>query len=302
MKIMVTGGSGLIGQRVCERLRESHDVSALDLVESPSGDRTVVADVTSYDQVDAAFRDQEAVVHLAGIPSLLPDHQSIMNANVRGTYTVLHAAVARGVRRIVFASSNCAYGMLFSKGWKPDFLPLDETHPCTPDEPYGLSKLLGEQMCAALTRRYGSDTTCLRFTTVLFPGSEKNRDFFRAVNEPGGMVAQASLNQTGEMTVTNAGRLWGYVDVRDVAQAVQLALEAGGGGHRVYNVGAADVCSEVPSLDLVREYYPDLSDLRRTERFADRPFDPLFSIDRVVEDLGFSPRYAWRELAAEVAE
>ena len=301
MKIMVTGGSGLIGQRVCERLRESHDVSALDLVESPSGDRTVVADVTSYDQVDAAFRDQEAVVHLAGIPSLLPDHLSIMNANVRGTYTVLHAAVARGVRRIVFASSNCAYGMLFSKDWKPDFLPLDETHPCTPDEPYGLSKLLGEQMCAALTRRYGSDTTCLRFTTVLFPGSEKNRDFFRAVNEPGGMVAQTSLNQTGEMTVTNAGRLWGYVDVRDVAQAVQLALEAGGGGHRVYNVGAADVCSEVPSLDLVREYYPDLLDLRRTERFADRPFDPLFSIDRVVGDLGFSPRYAWRELAAEVA-
>ncbi len=301
MKVTVTGGGGLIGRRVCEELRGSHDVTALDLAESPWGGRTAVADVTSYDAVDAAFRGQEAVVHLAGIPSLLPDHLGIMDANVRGTYTVLLAAAARGVRRIVFASSNCAYGMLFSRGWKPDFLPLDETHPCTPDEPYGLSKLLGEQMCAAFARRHGADTTCLRFATVLFPGSEKNRGFFRAAGEPGGMAAQSSLNQTGETTVTNAARLWGYVDVRDAARAVRLALEAGGGGHRVYNVGAADVCSEVPALDLVREYYPGLPELRRAERFAERPFDPLYAIDRAVEDLGFSPRHAWRELAAEAA-
>lgn len=301
MRIMVTGGSGLIGQGVCERLRDSHDVSALDLVEASSGDRTVVADITSYDQVKSAFRGQDAVVHLAGIPSLVPDHLGIMTTNTLGTFTVLEAAAAEGVQRVVFASSNCAYGMLFSKEpWMPAFLPLDETHPCSPDEPYGLSKLLGEQMCAAYTRRYQIDTTCLRFATVLFPGSEKNRNFFSALNEPGGMAAQTSLNQTGDMIVTNAARLWAYVDVRDVAQAVQLAVEAGAGGHRVYNIGAADICSEKPSLDLVREYYPDIGELRHVNRLISRPFDPLFSIERVVDELGFKPRYSWRELSAEV--
>lgn len=300
MRIMVTGGSGLIGQSVCDRLRDAHDVSALDLVESPVGERTVVADITSYDQVRSAFRGQDAVVHLAGIPSLLPDHMGIMNANTRGTYTVLEAAAVEGVRQVVYASSNCAYGMLFSKNpWHPAYLPLDEAHPCTPDEPYGLGKLLGEQMCAAYTRRYQIDTTCLRFAAVLFPGSEKTRNFFSAVNEPGGMAAQSSLNQTGEMTVTNAARLWAYVDVRDVAQSVQLALEHGGGGYRVYNIGAADVSSEIPSLDLVREYYPDLAELRQVNRLISRPFETLFSIERAVEELGFKPRYSWRELAAE---
>ena len=300
MRIMVTGGSGLIGQSVCDRLRDSHDVTALDLVESPLGDRTVVADITSYEQVKAAFKGQDAVVHLAGIPSLLPDHMGIMDANTRGTYTVLEAAATAGVRQIVYASSNCAYGMLFSKiPWMPEFLPLDETHPCTPDEPYGLGKLLGEQMCAAYTRRYQIDTTCLRFAMVLFPGSEKTRNFFSTINDPGGMAAQSSLNQTGEMTVTNAARLWAYVDVRDVAQSVQLSLEQGGGGHRVYNIGAADACSEIPSLDLVREYYPDLAELRHVNRLISRPFETLFSIERVVDDLGFAPRYSWRELAAE---
>ena len=302
MRIMVTGGSGLIGQAVCERLREAHDVSALDLVESSSGDRTVVADITSYDQVKSAFKGQDAVVHLAGIPSLLPDHMGILNANTRGTYTVLEAAATEGVGRVVFASSNCAYGMLFSKEpWMPMYLPLDEAHPCTPDEPYGLSKLLGEQMCAAYTRRYKIDTTCLRFSTVLFPGSEKNRNFFSAVNESGGMAAQTSLNQTGEMTVTNAERLWAYVDVRDVAQAVQLSIESGGGGHRIYNISAADACSELPSRDLVREYYPDLAELRQIDQLTSDPFYPLFSIERAVDELGFKPLYSWRELAAEAA-
>ena len=113
------------------------------------------------------------------------------------------------------------------------------------------------------------------------------------------MAAQSSLNQTGEMTVTNAARLWAYVDVRDVAQSVQLALEHGGGGYRVYNIGAADVSSEIPSLDLVREYYPDLAELRQVNRLISRPFETLFSIERAVEELGFKPRYSWRELAAE---
>ena len=58
-------------------------------MESPVGVRTVVADITSYDQVRSAFRGQDAVVYLAGIPSLLPDHMGSMNANTRGTYTVL---------------------------------------------------------------------------------------------------------------------------------------------------------------------------------------------------------------------
>ena len=56
--------------------------------------------------------------------------------------------------------------------------------------------------------------------------------------------------------------------MRDAAQVVQLAVERDGIDHRAYNVGAADVCAEVPSLELVRAYYPDLPELRQAERLT----------------------------------
>ena len=106
------------------------------------------------------------------------------------------------------------------------------------------------------------------------------------------MLAQSSLNQTGKMPVTNATRLWAYVDVRGTAQAVQLALEHSDDGHRIYNTGAADVSSEVPSLELVPEYYPDLTELRQVNRLIGRPLESLFRIERAAEELEFNPRYS----------
>lgn len=290
-------GCGGSGHQVQQRARVDGQLLTDAIA---SDDRTVVADITSYQQVRNALRGQEAVVHLAGIPSYSPDHIGIMTANMQGTSAVLEAAADEGIRRLVFASSICAYGLLFWKEpWTPAFLPLDESHPCWPDEPYGLSKLLGDQMCAAYSRRHRLDTFCLRLAPVLFPGSEKNRMIFSTVNEPGGMAAQANLTEFGTR-VTNASKLWSYVDVRDVAQAVQLALEAGAEGHHVYNIGAADVCSEKPSLDLVGEYYPDVGELRHEDRLIGRPYDPLYDIERATDELGFEPRHSWRELSAKV--
>ena len=300
MRVMVTGGSGQLGKFVCQRLQCSHEVEVLDLKSSDWTKKTVVADITSFDDLKSALEGQEAVVHLAGIPSYSPDHVAVMRSNVQGTYTLFEAAAAVGVRRVVFASSICAYGLLFwSKPWTPAFLPLDETHDCWPDDVYGLSKLVGDQICAAYTRRYDIDTYSLRLAPVLFPNSEKNRRIFRAIHEPGGMAAQSNVTDFG-MRVTNASKLWSYVDSRDVAQAIELALKSNVRGHRVYNIGAANVCSEKPSIELVREYYPDIAELRHAHRLISDPFEPLYSIQLARNELGYNPRHKWREMASEL--
>ena len=83
--------------------------------------------------------------------------------------------------------------------------------------------------------------------------------------------------------------LWGYVDARDVAQACRLALEADLEGAEVFIVAAADTVMERGSRDLMAEVYPEvpLRDVRGRRT--------LLSIEKARRELGYSPKYSWRE-------
>ena len=209
-RIVVTGGSGKAGRWVVRDLRErGHDVLNVDLVRDGSAHGLcVVTDLTDLGQCHDVIAGAEAVVHLAAIPApeLRPEGETF-RVNAQSTYNVFAAAVATGVRRVVWASSETVLGLPFDPQ-PPLFAPVDETIEPRPESSYALAKLLGEEMARQASRRSGIPFLGLRISNIM---------------EPDDYAAFPGYWDDPRLRKWN---LWGYVDVRDVAQAVRRGLEA----------------------------------------------------------------------------
>jgi nucleoside-diphosphate-sugar epimerase len=275
-RIVVTGGSGKAGRWVVRRLREAgHQVLNVDVVHdgAPHG-QTVLADLTDLGECHEVVAGADAIVHLAAIPApeLKPAGETFRN-NAMSTYNVFAAAVERGVGRVVWASSETVLGLPFDE--PPAFAPIDETHPPRPETSYALSKLTGETMAQQFARRTGVPFVGLRISNIMeppdYPRFETWQDDARV----------------------RKWNLWGYVDARDVAQAVARSLEADVRGAEVAIVAAADTCMRRPSADLMAEVYPDV-ELRRPVEGR----ETLLAIDHARDVLGYAPEFSWLDPAA----
>ncbi len=156
------------------------------------------------------------------------------------------AAARLGLKKVVFASS------VFTLGWAeeadaywPRYVPVDEAHPLTPLESYGLSKQVGEAICAAASQRTGMPSVSLRIMNVIHP------DRFGTLPWP------APTRDDGVRFV-----MWPWVDARDTVRACRLALEADTSGHEAVFVAAADTRFDFPTEELLRELAPGV-ELRR---------------------------------------
>lgn len=276
MIVAVTGSGGKLGRATVERLRDrGHEVIGFDLT-GPAGPGFTKVDLADYGQVldallgvTARHSGVDALVHLAAIPvnGLIPDAATFDN-NVTASFHVLHAAYRAGIRRIVTASSITATGFPFEVA--PPFLPLDETASAAYNT-YALGKVAEEAISAQLVNwAEGTSITALRFTNVV--GSDEYATFERA-GEPG----------------YRRDLLGSWIDARDGALAVELALEHAQPGFEIYNVthplsGIAD-----PSRVAAERWFPG------TPVAADLgEHESLFSARKIVERLGFTPEHDWR--------
>lgn len=277
MRIAVTGSSGKLGSATVERLvADGHEVHGLD-VAGVGGRGFTRVDLTDYGQtidsllgVTARFTGLDAVVHLAAIPvnGLVPDAATFHN-NLSVSFNVLHAALRAGIRTIVTASSITAMGFPFEEA--PEFLPIDETV-SRANNTYALGKIAEEAMAAQLVRwEEGTSITALRFTNVVAPGEYGT--FARAA-EPG----------------YRRDLLFSYVDARDGAQAVSLALEHAQPGFEVFDVSAADNGTTRPSAELAATHFPGVP--LRDGLGED---ETLMSIDKARVRLGYEPQHRWRD-------
>jgi len=154
MRVFITGHKGKIGTSIHRLLlEEGHEVVGFDILD---GD-----DILDANAVERAMADCDSVIHLATLPGQDQPNDLKLTSGVVGTWNVLQAAERHRVRRLVYYSSVNAMG-LFQGEDKPDFLPIDETHPCRPGRAYGTSKYLSEQTCRLFTQRTGIATVCFR--------------------------------------------------------------------------------------------------------------------------------------------
>ncbi len=214
----------------------------------------------------------DAVVHWTARPS--PERHAGMRVfenNVTSVYNVLTAA-GRANARIAWASSESAYGFpLAGAPSLPEYLPLDEEHPLRPEDPYGTSKVVGEEIGAMVARRYDVPVASLRASWIQFPGEYDCLD------------ARADL-------ATGAGNFWSYVDIRDVATAIEDAITANFAGHEPFLVGAPDNYLDKPIEDALREFFGDLPEGCRISGT-----DSALSTEKAQSMLGWKPVYSWRD-------
>jgi nucleoside-diphosphate-sugar epimerase len=287
MKVLVTGGCGNIGRRIVPLLAAEFSVTVYDLAPplDSSSVRYVRGDILDAASLHWAMQDCDAVVHLAAVPA--PGHVSddhLMLVNVMGTQRVVEAASLGKPTRLIMASSDSVSGMVFSGGEiPPEYIPIDEDHPTRPRDSYGLSKLVGEEICRRYTRRSGLVTVCLRYCWVFW---EEH-------------YCQLRQWQGGDARHFRA-QMWGYIDVRDVGRAVIAALKANIGTHETLVLSARRNFMNRPTLDLVREYYGDSVTVRRRHHFEKLPDASAFDYSRATQVLGWEPIYDWEEEVAQV--
>ena len=286
MRVLVTGGSGYVGSVVCRRLAASHEVLNFDTrPPTEAVCRFMRGDILNSAHLLDAMRGVDAVVHLAAIPHPMTDPaDAVMEVNVMGTQRVVEAAALGSPKRVVVASSDSTFGFVFGRGEiMPEYLPVDEQHPARPLDSYGLSKLIKEEICRRYTRDTGLETVCLRYCWVWNEGLYANLDAL--ADEPANFV----------------GQLWGYVDVRDVAQAVEKSLLAPDITHETLLIGADRTFARAHSLDLAREFLPAALVLRDESWFAAEPRRALIDCTRAKRAIGFAPEYDCWEQAGKTA-
>ncbi|MDQ1258026.1 MAG: hypothetical protein QG656_2635 [Candidatus Hydrogenedentes bacterium] len=282
MKVLVTGGSGNVGRTVVsELLTAGHAVRVFDANPAANAEAEFVrGSITDPAAIEAAAEGVEAIVHLAAIPAPRPGIPGVdfMHVNVTGTFNVLEAAAKQGVQTMAMASSDSSLGFVFATHpHAPDYFPIDEAHPLRPQDPYGLSKLIDEELCKAATRKYGFKTRCLRFCWVWFDDTYPHR---------------TAMMQGDPAPLARS--LWGYVDVRDAAQACRLAVETpGDAAYDYYFITAADTYADKPTLDLIRTHYPGVTQVN--EAYFDTPNKSVFDTSKARRLLGYAPRHNWRE-------
>jgi nucleoside-diphosphate-sugar epimerase len=280
MKILVTGGNGLTGRYIVNRLAREHQVEVFDhRVIDRSNIPTHKGDVLDIQALKTCARDVEAVVHLAAIPHPLDDPpERVFTTNTVGTFNVLEASASNGVGRVVFMSSESALGFAFSNGKvTPEYLPVDELHVLRPVDPYALSKSAGESLCESYSRRGAMTTICLRPPWIWVPEEGELRRYRELVNQ------FALWPQT----------LWAYVHVLDVAEAVAAAVSKPIPSHHdVCFICAAENWTGKDSRELIQRFFP-LARLVDPERAG--PYS-LISWKQAEKLLGYRPRYSLRDI------
>ncbi|MEV6041195.1 NAD(P)-dependent oxidoreductase [Nonomuraea sp. NPDC052116] len=245
MRVLVTGAAGHIGPYVIRELAEhGHRITATDVepVEVPEADRVHVGDLRDPELVRSAMAGADAVVHLGAIPHPVSDDPSgLFATNCLTAHQVLDEAGRTGVRRVVAASSLAAVGLAWAPHpRRPRYLPLDEEHPILVEDPYGLSKLVLEEIAHATHRRWGTDVVSLRMP---FTGTDTR--------------LKAQLAEVAADPEAHRNDLWAWLDTRDAATTVRHALTAPLRGSHVVNVAAPDTSAALPTMELLDRYLPE---------------------------------------------
>lgn len=248
MKALVTGGAGFIGSNICTALqREGAEVTILDdlssghalNLEALPDAKFIKGDIRDADAVARAVSGCEVVFHLAASVGNKrsidhPDEDTAINVN--GTLTVLDAARAAGVRKVVVSSSAGIYGELKT-------IPIIEDHPIDPLTPYGVSKLYTEKMSLAFAHVYGIEAICLRYFNVYGPNQR-----FDAYGNVIPIFAFRALRGEPITIFGDGQQTRDFVHVDDVVQAnLKAAQNRGTSG--AFNIASG---TQISILDLAQ--------------------------------------------------
>jgi UDP-glucose 4-epimerase len=306
MKMLLTGGAGYVGS-ACLRwlIEQGHEPIAYDnLVEGnvaavpDASRRLIVGDIIETDRLTSVLRQHgvEAVMHfaaLASVPESISNPEAYYRVNVVGTKSVLDAMVAAQVRKILFSSTAATYGFHTE-------MPLREDSPQDPKTPYGTTKLSAEWLIKDYARAYGLGYTLLRYFNA--SGADPDGQFGECRRHESHLIPlifQAITGRRSKVLVygndypTRDGTcVRDYVHTADLAQAHQLAIEAlEPGVGRIYNLGSGSGVTVLEVLHACEKVLGQPISYEVVDRRLGDPAILIASPTRIIQELGWNPRY-----------
>ena len=273
MRVLVTGGTGVIGRYVVEEfVRAGHQVTNVGRsagAKLPC--RHLRGDLTDAGEVyqALAMSRAEAVVHMAAWSNwgIVP-HTRTYSDNVQGTFNLLQACADLQVRPVVIASSAQVYGF---ERFPPVYVPVDEAHPLRPLNPYALAKIANEQAAEYFVANYGMCVLSFRIMAVRAPAQ-----------------LRPEIEQLARSPETGTFLLWTRGDARDCARACRLAVETPNIAPGAYNITGSIVLTETPD-ELVRRYFGDRTEIRGSLL----EHNSILSCAKAEKAFNYRPIYRW---------
>ncbi len=305
MRVLVVGGAGYIGSHMVKMLGDSAiDVVTYDNLSSGFRDAVLCGTLVEGDLADSPRLRQvletgfDAVMHFASyirVGESVRQPGKYYRNNVANTLGLLDAMVEHGIRNFIFSSTAAVFG-------EPQYHPIDEAHPKRPINPYGMSKLLVEEVLPDFDRAHGLRSVCLRY-------------FNAAGADPSGVLGERHDPETHliplALQVASGRRphidVYGrdyptpdgtcvrdYVHVEDLCQAHLLALQslAAGAPSSAYNLGNGDGFSVQAVIEAVQRVTGRPVRTADADRRAGDPARLVADASRARTELNWKPRYA----------
>ncbi len=300
MNVFVTGGAGYIGSVCVEELCDAgHTVTVFDNL--TEGHRSAVDPRAKFVQGDfgdrslifAAVKDSggQAVIHFAAsalVGESMTDPSKYFRNNVANAVNLADAAVAAGVKKFVFSSTCATYG-------PPDRVPMDESLPQRPINPYGESKLMFEQVLKWYRQIHGMDFVAFRYFNAA-GASARFGEHHRIETHliPNVLYVAQGKKPHVEMYGTDYPTPDGtcvrdYIHIADLAQAHMLALAPGKSGF--FNLGNGEGFSVKEVIAACERVTGKSIPVIAKPRRAGDPPKLVAAAGKAVQELGWKPRF-----------
>jgi nucleoside-diphosphate-sugar epimerase len=275
MRIVVTGSRGLLGGPTAKFCADMGvDVLGVDVIGRPGPNeytRFLSADLTDLGQVYDVLEGADAVIHLAAIAAqrVFPSAKTFFT-NMGMSWNILEASARLGIKRVILASSvQVNHTITPRTPVKYQYLPVDEDHPVSPQEDYGLSKFVAEKCADSFARHWGLTVVSFRFPTIFHQQAFEGLPF----KDP-------NIPYTA---------LFSYIHVLDAARACYLAatVDLPPNSHHVLFVAARDSSLDMPSAAYARQFFPEAE-----IRAGLAEFGSLLNCARAEKLIGFAPEYS----------
>ena len=287
--LLVTGASGFVGRAVvAQALKEGKLVTGLGRNRPELDIAFIECDLSDTVRLESALADKSftRILHLASLPGDTGDPQQMVRVNVNGCLNMLECARKMKVRRFVLASSISAYewypGTKFNP---PDYMPVDENHPCRPKDIYSTTKRMQELLVQTYHHQYQLPTAVLQLTAIVGPqgrgGGRGWREFAEKLDE----------GKRVQIPHLSANELCHYVDIRDVARMFLVVADHPQAVGEIFNCCGSSPTRGTEFIQIVQNIVPGIEVEVGFPWSMAQGREIAFDMSKAKRLLGFEPTY-----------
>jgi len=313
MKVLITGGMGVIGSMVSNRfVQEGHrpvvlarhlDRSFIKQIEDQMD--IELGDVLDLPRILSVIQSHKVthIMHMAALVGAMsnknPPHS--VKINVMGTLNILEAARFMKVKRVVYSSAKGIYGHIDGEYAHPTYKPLPEDYPKNPIRIYDSAKLMGEHMGQFYQRTYGLEFAALRFSSSCGPGKTARhgpKALLNNIIEGAYSGKPATIEQGGEQKND-------FIYTKDIAHGIYLACIAPKLHYTAYNIGTGVGVTLRDFAEEVKRLIPEANiKIGPGLHYSGGPNHHycIYDITRAREDFGYSPQFTLRRTVEDYIE